>query len=81
MTCNTSRLSQEQREQIARAVEDRKQEERKRKVEKCKYPELASRHTTIVFLSARTSEETRRSSQPCQTDPARQGAKESVAHL
>ncbi|CAF1215274.1 unnamed protein product [Rotaria sordida] len=34
VTSNTSRLSQEQREQLARAVEERKQEERKRKVEK-----------------------------------------------
>ncbi|CAF3683383.1 unnamed protein product [Rotaria sp. Silwood1] len=34
VTINTSRLSQEQREQLARAVEERKQEERKRKVEK-----------------------------------------------
>lgn len=34
VTANTSRLSQEQREQVARAVEERKQEERKRKVEK-----------------------------------------------
>jgi len=29
-------LSQEQREQLARAAEERKQEERKRKIEKCK---------------------------------------------
>ncbi|UJR13613.1 hypothetical protein I4U23_000626 [Adineta vaga] len=34
VTGNTSRLSQEQREQLARAVEERKQEERKRKVER-----------------------------------------------
>ncbi|CAF1541251.1 unnamed protein product, partial [Adineta steineri] len=34
VTGNTSRLSQEQRDQLARAVEERKQEERKRKVEK-----------------------------------------------
>jgi hypothetical protein len=34
VTSNTSRLSQEQREQLARAVEERKQEERKRKVER-----------------------------------------------
>jgi len=34
VTASSSRLSQEQREQMARAVEERKQEERKRKVEK-----------------------------------------------
>ncbi len=45
MTGNTSRLSQEQREQLARAVEERKQEERKRKVEKCK----DNKKTKLIF--------------------------------
>ncbi len=45
VTGNTSRLSQEQREQLARAVEERKQEERKRKVEKCK----DNKKTKLIF--------------------------------
>jgi len=45
VTGNTSRLSQEQREQLARAVEERKQEERKRKVEKCK----DNKNTKLIF--------------------------------
>lgn len=36
VTSSANRLSQEQREQLARAAEERKQEERKRKIEKCK---------------------------------------------